>query len=290
VDVDKLFADAVANYDDSQVVLLGVPFDGTSSHREGSRLGPIAIRRESYNFETWLPKYGFDIETAKIYDMGNTQKFSSAQDLVTYLPGIIKEIVVEGKFLITMGGEHTLTVPIVKAHKELEDAKEFGVVIFDAHMDFRDIYQDEKYCHACVTRRLAELIGANKIVTIGTRSYSASEADAAKAENLRFYESEVVDKRSIKEIVEEALKYLDTDRIYLSLDMDVIDPAYAPGVGNPEFFGLNPWQIREGFELLAPYLFGVDIVEVAPTFDLGNTAALAAQFIHTTISQVLKSK
>ncbi|MCK5561568.1 MAG: arginase family protein, partial [Thermoplasmata archaeon] len=151
-------------------------------------------------------------------------------------------------------------------------------------------YLDDKFSHACVTRRMAEVIGVENIVPIGVRSYSAEEAEVINENKLKFYSADRINERGMKTVISEALDYLRKTNIYLSIDMDVFDPAYAPGVGNPEFFGLTPWQIREGIELIGQYLIGVDIVEVSPPFDNGNTAALAAQLIQIIIANTSKTK
>jgi agmatinase len=281
-----LFADAEANLNDAEVVLLGVPFDGTSSHRSGSAAAPAAIRHESYNYESYLNKYGFNIEDVKFHDMGDFKDFKTVEELFLKLPNYISEIIKSKKFLITIGGEHSITVPIVSSYLETTPKSDLGIIYLDAHLDFRDSYLEDLKSHACVARRLFELVGVNKLVEIGIRSYSAEESVHAKSKELKFYTTDNINSLGMETVIEEALGYLGTPEIYLSLDMDVIDPSFAPGVGNPEYFGLTPWQLRECFELVGPKLIGVDIVEVSPLYDNGNTAALAAQFVQILISQV----
>jgi agmatinase len=275
---ESLFADAVANFDEAKIVLFGIPFDGTSSHRFGSSQAPNVIRHESYNFESFIYKYNKNLENIKLHDMGNSRSFLNVTELFSELPTQIQDTLQRRKFLITLGGEHSITIPIVKTHLDLNEKTEFGIIYLDAHLDFRDSYLNEKYSHACVARRLSELVGIENIVEIGTRSYSAEEAIEAKSKKLKFFDADTVYKRGMRQIIDESIRYLVKDKIYLTLDMDVFDPSYAPGVGNPEYFGLTPWQIRECIELLGPYLIGADLVEVSPPFDNGNTAALAAQF------------
>ncbi len=285
-----LFADAVTNLEDAQIVLIGVPFDGTSSHRAGSARAPMVIRKESYNFETYLPRYDFNIENIKLYDMGDTKKFSNISELIQTIPETIQDIIKSNKFLITLGGEHSISVPVVRSYLEYRNNinKDIGVVLFDAHLDFRDSYLDERFSHACVTRRIVDQLGVENVVSIGTRSYSVEEAETAKDMKLQFYDADTINTIGMEKIIHETIEYLDKRSIYLSIDMDVFDPSYAPGVGNPEFFGLTPWQVRAGIESLAPYLIGADIVEVSPRYDNGNTAALAAQLVQIIISQVSK--
>jgi agmatinase len=285
---DYLFADALAGLSDAEVVLLGVPFDGTSSHRSGSSKAPAEIRRESYNYESYLNKYNFNIEDVPIHDMGDYKDFQKGDDLFNNLPGHVMEIIKAKKFLITLGGEHSITVPIVKSYLNVIPKTELGIIYLDAHLDFRYNYLDNPRSHASVARRLFELVGEKKIVEIGIRSFSVEESVDAKANNIKFFTADIVNELGMKKVIDEALEYLDTTKIYLTLDMDVLDPAYAPGVGNPEYFGLTPWQIRDCFEILGPNLVGADFVEVSPPYDNGNTAGLAAQFIQILISQIMK--
>lgn len=283
---DLIFADATANFDEAKIILLGVPFDGTSSHRPGSASAPQSIRKESYNYESFLYRYKFNIENVKIHDMGDCKVPNSVHDLYQGLTNVVKEPLQQKKFLITIGGEHSITVPVVKTHLELKDHQDFGIIYLDAHLDFRDSYLDEKLSHACVARRLFDLVGKERLVEIGIRSFSAEEAEAAKKNKLKFYNAEIVNEMGMKKIIEESLDYLGVDKLYLTLDIDVLDPSYAPGVGNPEYFGMTPWQIRECIEVLGEYLIGADLVEVSPFYDNGNTSALAAQLIQIVISQI----
>ena len=285
---ESKYADALATLDESQIVIFGVPFDGTSSHRAGSANAPDAIRRESYNYETFLNRYGIDIETVKIHDMGNSKKFSSVIELMAELPDYFKDIVKMGKFLITLGGEHSVTVPVVKTIHELNSDKSIGIVYLDAHLDFRESYLDERYSHACAAKRLSEIVGMENLVEIGIRSYSHEEAEIVDSKKLKIFSADDVDNLGMKKVINETMGYLNTRYIYLTIDIDVFDPAYAPGVGNPEYFGLTPWQVRECIEYLGKNLIGADIVEVSPPFDNGNTAALAAQLIQILICQVIK--
>ena len=199
---EYLFADAVANFEESEVVLLGVPFDGTSSHRSGSAQAPRAIRQESYNFETFLYKYNLNLEDVRIHDMGDTKNFSNISELVRELPSVIQDVIRLGKFLLTLGGEHSITIPVIETLSEFNKEKdqEIGVVYLDAHLDFRDSYLDEKYSHASVACRLAELVGMDKIVSVGIRSYSAEEAKVLEDTKLRIYDADSINDLGIEKI------------------------------------------------------------------------------------------
>jgi len=188
-----------------------------------------------------------------------------------------------------LGGEHSLTVGAVKGLLSSfpdNDEPHFAVVVLDAHLDYRNEYEGERYSHACITRRVSELLGTDAIVPIGIRSMSGDEHGQAREANLKYYDMNMVREMGISLILEDVIERLDRRRIYLSIDMDALDPAYAPGVGNPEPFGLSDLQVRECIEQLAPHLIGFDIMEVSPEYDNGNTAALAARFVRSVIALV----
>lgn len=285
---EYLFADATAGFEESKVVIFGVPFDGTSSHRAGSAQAPATIRHESYNFESFLNRYNIDLENAPVHDMGDTRNISSVSEVVAELPKFVEDLIRKDKFPIALGGEHSITVPIVKSLIDHYLNQNFGVIFLDAHADFRDSYLEEKNSHACVCRRVSELVGIKNVVSIGVRSYSLEEAKAISEKKFKIFDADLVNDQGIEQIMKQALDYLSNDKIYLSIDMDVIDPAYAPGVGNPESFGLTPRQIRHVIDQLGPKLIGADIVEVSPPFDNGNTAALAAQLVQIIIANKFK--
>ena len=160
-----------------------------------------------------------------------------------------------------LGGEHSLTVGAVSGLlSRYPDSNEtpFGVVVLDAHLDFRGEYEGERNSHACVTRRLSELLGASSVVPIGIRSMSSEEHHEAQEAGLKYYDANMVREMGMKLLIEDVTELLGHRKIYLSIDMDALDPAYAPGVGNPEPFGLSDLQIAECIEQLAPHLIGFD--------------------------------
>ena len=143
----------------------------------------------------------------------------------------------------------------------------------DAHLDFRDGYEGNHWSHASTTRRIFDLLGPNNIWLLGVRSASSTEVSEARASKLNYTESGWVDLR------EHLADMLDLFQgpLYLSLDMDVIDPAFAPGIGTPEPFGMTPYEVVQTINFVSDNLVGFDCVEVCPPFDNGNTSALAAR-------------
>lgn len=282
---ELIFADANSTLEESDFAIFGVPFDKTGSFRAGTALAPDAIREASHNFETYKFEHGEDIESIKFCDLGNMEEFQTVDSMVQGVGEFANRIVQKGKFPIALGGEHSISPAIIKSFDDI------GVVSLDAHLDFRDEYEGESNSHACSTRRVSDLVGVGNIVPIGVRSMSREESIDAERLGLKFISSYEFHKEPImKDAIDRALEWIGKERIYLSLDMDVIDPAFAPGISNPEPFGLNPIEIKRCINYLATRLVGCDVVEVSPPFDNGNTSALAARLVREVIMAVWKAQ
>jgi len=278
------FADARASYEEAFFVIYGVPFDRTCSFRMGARFGPNAIREASYNFETYYPQYDVELTDVPIHDMGNSDEFGDVKDMVIEVEHVVGQLVRDGKFPIILGGEHSLSPAAVRAFQDV------AVVSIDAHLDYRQEYLGKPDSHACSTRRIADHAGVRSIVPIGVRSVSREEHHRARDDGLFYVTSADVRENGIAWALDAALERLGDKKIYLTLDMDGIDPAYAPGVGTPEPFGLGDRDARECIQRLAPSLVGFDVVEVCPPCDNGNTSALAARLAGEVMAAVRKSR
>lgn len=276
------FADADAEFDEAEFIIFGVPFDATSSYRNGTRLAPNSIREASYNFETYLYEYDIDIADIPIFDGGNIEEMGTVDDMVKEVMAEVVKVLEKGAFPIVIGGEHSVSPPAVRAFRSL--GKDIGVIQFDAHLDFRSEYLGVVNSHACTSRRISEAVGVENIVIIGVRSMDKSELEDAKEAGLRFYTANDVLERGMEEVMEEALEALGDKDIYVTVDADGLDPSHAPGVGNPEPFGPSDRDLRSLLRMAAPRMCGFDIVEVCPPFDNGNTSALAARMIREVIA------
>ncbi len=157
-------------------------------------------------------------------------------------------------------------------------------------MDFRQIYKNDIYNHACVIRRVADHIPFQNIAVLGIRSAEKEEYEQAQKQGLFFRDAFTIKKRGIKKTIQQTKNHLKGKQIYLTLDIDVIDPAYAPGTSTPEPLGLTPMDVIEIIEAFSPQLIGCDIVEVCPSYDHGQTAVLAAKLIQTCISGIWRNK
>ena len=275
------FADAVAKYEEARIALFGVPYDRTCSFRGGSRYGPRAIREASYNFETYMMDHQRDIREVPVADLGDAPAFGPSADMVEGVTKMAADVVRAGKIPIVVGGEHSLAPAVVRAFP-----KDVGVIGIDAHLDFRDQYLEDRWSHACSARRIADHVGVEHVVYMGVRSYSAEERDDLERLGLTYVSVYDIHDRGVRAATERALKSINRDKIYLTIDMDGVDPAYAPAVGNPEPFGLAPLQVKNVIGRLAPDLVGMDLNEVSPAWDFGQTALLAARLIREAIMAI----
>ncbi|MFL2945307.1 MAG: agmatinase [Candidatus Poseidoniales archaeon] len=282
--MSEFFADAEASYNEARFVYYGYPFDGTACFRKGSSEAPDAIRKNSYNFETYLLELGIDLSDISANDWGNLETTDNQDKNEKLLEDLVSKIVNEGKFPIGLGGEHSLTPAAVKAaHSKYPN---LAVVILDAHLDFRNEYEGNPKSHATVTRRVSEIVGVDNVRSIGIRSVSQSEITEARSVGLKFIESGWTE---LREYLADVIEDLDGP-VYLSLDMDAIDPAFAPGVGTPEPFGMTPYEIIQTINFFADRIVGFDCVEVCPPHDNGNTSALAARLTRHLVGAVWQSQ
>jgi len=274
------FADATSSFDEAEFVVLGIPFDRTTSFRPGARFGPDSIRQHSWNFESYDLETGIDLSQVKVHDLGNAGEFGSASDMVEKVREELKPVYAAGKIPIVLGGDHACSPPCVEAYPS--DGS-LGVLYIDAHMDFRSSYLGDPRSHACSSRRIVERVGARNVVVLGVRSVSQEEIDDNRDIGMAFVTAHEVAREGIESSVQRALNMIKADRIYISLDIDAIDPAYAGGTGTPEPFGLTPRDVKYAIDQVAPRLAGMDIMEVSPHYDTGNTSALAARLAREAI-------
>ena len=263
------FADADASYEDARYAIFGVPYDGTTSFRPGTRFGPRAIREISFNFESYDPATGMDLYDIPVTDLGDLAVSRLPEDLVGQVADVAGDIVRDGKVPVMLGGEHTATVGAVRA------VEPDVYVVCDAHLDLRDELDGTPYSHGCVTRRVLDTVA--DVVIIGARSGDREQFEVA-AERTQLYTADTVRERGIAAVLQEVREHIRERRVYLSIDADAIDCCLTPGLGTPEPFGMTPLDVREVVRTLAPYAAGFDYVEVAP-FDSGQTAAVAAQMV-----------
>lgn len=258
-------------YEKAKIILVSFPLDHTVTFRSGTRFAPSAIRDASYSLEEYSLLTERNILDIPFYDWGELEL--PQRDLSTSLKLIeaaSETIIGDGKSPAVIGGEHLITYPVIKALKNKFD----NLVVFDldAHFDLRDSYYGIKYSHATVMRRIAEVIGVENLFQFGIRSGTKEEKDFSAGSNLHTLSS--------KSLEEALLKSCDRP-IYLTVDIDVLDPAFAPGVGTPEPGGTSSREILDFLSFLQNgNIVGFDLVEVCPPYDPSSiTATLGAKLI-----------
>jgi len=269
--------------DDSEPVatVFGIPFDATHSYKPGCRFGADAIRDSFNNIEVFHPELGVDLETANIEDLGNTRHTVVASEMIDMVKKITTELVAKQKQLFILGGEHSITYGTYPSFP-----KETGYVVFDAHYDLRDEFADIKLSHASYLRRIVEDQGADNILHVGARAFVAEELSFLKEHNIKTITDKEIREGNGPKLLRDHVSSFDS--IYSSFDLDMLDPAFAPGVGNPEAVGITS---RELFDMIDSFkdtkVTGVDIVELNPYHDNGATASLAAKIMSTMIAMNL---
>ena len=261
--------------------IFGVPFDSTHSYKPGCRFGPDAIRDVFNNIEIFQPEFGVDLEVEAITDLGNTRHTVVAAEMLQMVKNVTSELKKQDKQIIILGGEHLITLGSFTCFP-----KDTGYVVFDAHYDLRDQYADIKLSHAAYLRRIVEERGSENIVHVGARAFVKEELAFLKEHNIvTVSDKEIRDGNGPKLLKDITSTF---DRVYLSVDLDVLDPAFAPGVGNPEAVGISS---RELYDLITTFqnkkIVAADIVELNPTYDNGSTASMAAKIIATIIAMNL---
>jgi len=272
-----------ASDDDSEPVatLFGIPFDSTHSYKPGCRFGPDVIRDSFNNIEIFHPDLKIDLENVNIEDLGNTRHTVVASEMIDMVKKITAELVSKQRQLFILGGEHSITYGTYTSFP-----KETGYVVFDAHYDLRDEFADIKLSHASYLRRIVEESGSENILHVGARAFVKEELEFLTENKIRTISDREIRDGKGPNLLKD---YVSTfDRIYSSFDLDVLDPAFAPGVGNPEAVGITS---RELFDMIHTFdetkVIGVDIVELNPYHDNGSTASLAAKIISTLIAMNL---
>ena len=268
-------SDPVAN-------IFGVPFDSTHSYKPGCRFGPDVIRDAFNNIEVFHPQFQVDLETVNIKDFGNIQHTVVAKEMLDMVEKITTELRKTDKLLIILGGEHLLTLG-----SYMSFPKETGYVVFDAHYDLRDEYANTKLSHAAYLRRIVEERGADNIVHVGARSFVKEELEFLTKHKINSISDKEIRLGNATRLLKDAISSF--DKLYVSIDLDVVDPAFAPGVGNPEAVGITS---RELYDMITSLennqIVGADVVELNPSFDNGSTSSLAAKMISIIIAMNIK--
>ena len=255
------------DYASSDIIMLGLPFDGTVSYRPGSRFAPEQIRLASWGLEEYSPYFDKHLEDCNFHDAGDLEfPLGNTVKSLDLIEKNVEDIYKDGKKVFGIGGEHLVTLPEIKAISKFY--KDLAIIHFDAHTDLREEYLGEELSHSAVIRHSGNIIGFENLKQIGIRSGMKDEFELMKKYNTK------------------ALKYEDLDvlkdkPVFVTVDLDVLDTSIMPGTGTPEVGGLNFNELLGWFKYISKFnIVGADVVELAPDYDAsGASTAVATKVI-----------
>lgn len=268
----NVFIGMQSSYEESSVVLYGMPMDWTVSYRPGSRFGPARIREVSIGLEEYSAYLDRELDEVAYFDAGDIPlPFGNAQRSIDMIEEYIDGLLADGKKPLGMGGEHLVSWPVMKAvAKKHED---LAIIHFDAHTDLREQYEGEPLSHSTPIRKIAEHIGPKNVYSFGIRSGMKEEFQWAKENGMHISKFEVL------EPLKEILPKLAGRPVYVTIDIDVLDPAHAPGTGTVDCGGITSKELLASIHAIAGsdvQVVGADLVEVAPVYDSSEQTANTA--------------
>lgn len=265
----ETFLGCETSYEESRIVLFGAPFDSTTSFRPGTRFASRTMRAESYGLETYSPYLDLDMEETRVFDGGDLELcFGDTARALGQIEDFARNLLADGKKPFMIGGEHLVTLPVVRALAERYE--DLHIVHFDAHTDLRDDYLGAKLSHATVMRRAWDILGDGRIYQFGIRSGERAEFLWAKAHtHLQRFDFTGL---------EWSLSELMGKPVYLTLDLDVLDPSVFPGTGTPEPGGVSFLDLLRALRktLRLDRIVGCDMVELSPHYDASGASTAVA--------------
>ncbi|PLS18376.1 agmatinase [Bacillus sp. M6-12] len=276
----NVFIKSHPNFEEAEAVIYGMPMDWTVSYRPGSRFGPARIREVSIGLEEYSAYLDRELEEVKYFDAGDIPlPFGNPQRSLDIIEDFIDTLLAEDKFPLGMGGEHLVSWPVMKAvAKKYPD---LAIIHMDAHTDLREEYEGEPLSHSTPIRKIAEHIGPHNVYSFGIRSGMKEEFQWAKENGMHISKFEVL------EPLKEILPTLAGRPVYVTIDIDVLDPAHAPGTGTVDAGGITSKELLASIHAIAKSdikVVGCDLVEVAPIYDVSEqTANTASKLIREMI-------
>jgi agmatinase len=286
VSQSNVFGGIQSPFEKAKYVVFGVPFDVTSTYRTGARFGPNAIRQASLNIETYSFRTGVDVEDLALHDLGDLHASTSPKRTVDMLKLVVADLLAAKKMPIGIGGEHTITLGIMKGLGV--KAEKTALVSFDAHLDLRKEFMGLTLSHTTFMRVINEEVKPAKIIEVGTRAVCKEELAYAEQSGIDFFTSQQIRREGVVQIIQNLKEELEPyENVYLTIDMDVLDPAFAPAVQNPEPEGIETHALLDIVcALCDKRVIGFDVVEVAPSYDQGISAVAAAKVIFQMLCQI----
>ena len=266
----ETFIGCESDYGDADMVIFGAPFDSTTSYRPGARFGSSAMRHESFGLETYSPYQNRDLTDYKIFDGGDLELcFGNSKTALADIENCTEHILADHKIPVLLGGEHLGTLGSVQA--VYKKYPEMHILHFDAHADLRDEYLGEPLSHACVMRRCHDLLGDGRIHQFCIRSGEREEFLFAKA-HTDFHPFDFTGLEPLVCALEES-----RTPVYLTIDLDCLDPSVFPGTGTPEAGGVSFLQLLKAIVSASRLnIVGADVNELAPMLDASGASTAAA--------------
>ena len=268
----NVFIATNSDFKESKAVLYGMPMDWTVSYRPGSRFGPARIREVSVGLEEYSAYLDRELHDVKYFDAGDIPlPFGNPQKSIDLIEEYVGTLMAEDKFPLGMGGEHLVSWPVMKA--VAAKYKDLAIIHMDAHTDLREHYEGEPLSHSTPIRKIAEHIGPENVFSFGVRSGMKEEFDWAKEVGMHISKFEVL------EPLKEILPKLAGRPVYVTIDIDVLDPAHAPGTGTVDAGGITSKELLASIHEIARSevnVVGADLVEVAPIYDHSEQTANTA--------------
>lgn len=267
------------DYDESDIVLFGAPFDGTTSYRPGTRFASAAIRNESYGIETYSPYLDKDLTDIRVFDAGDLEfGYGNTLRVLETIEEMTERILSDHKKPLMIGGEHLVTLGSVRAvAKRYPDLR---ILHFDAHADLRDDYLGEKLSHASVMKRCHEIVGDDRIYQFGIRS--------GDREEFRWAKEHIFTQKFNFDRLESVIEVLKGKSVYLTIDLDVLDPSVFPGTGTPEAGGVTFMELIHALnKVFQLNIVAMDMNELSPIYDQsGASTALACKLLRELLLQL----
>lgn len=279
----QTFIGCDSSYNESDLVLFGAPFDGTTSFRPGTRFGPSAIRNESFGLETYSPEQDLDLSDYKVCDIGDLElPFGNTKRALQMIRDTADTIFSDGKFPFMLGGEHLISLGLLEA--ALKHYPDLHIVQLDAHTDLRDEYLGESLSHSTVMRRAFDLLGDGRIHQHGIRSGERVEFQFAKT-HTKLYPFDLSQ-------IHKTVNALEGQAVFLTLDLDVLDPSLFSGTGTPEAGGVSYKELMDAILQLSKLnIVTCDINELSPQYDTsGVSTAVACKITREILLSVLKRR
>lgn len=269
-----------ASYERARVVVLPVPYDSTVTARAGTRDGPRAIIEASADMELYDVGLGAEPFRHGIHTLPELAPHTgSPEAMIDRIESVVCELLDAGKFVVTLGGEHTVAVGAIRAHAAR--TQDLSVLAFDAHSDLRDEYLDSRYNHACTLRRALEVA---PVTQVGLRSASVEDAGLIRERGLAFYSPREYRAAGAAAVVERL-----SDNVYVTIDLDHFDPAEMSAVGTPEPGGMHWDEVSDLLAAVAKArrIVGFDVTELSPSLGPRACAQLAAKLAYRLIGFAL---